>query len=142
MSRLDVSLRRARAAAGCSQESLAQSAGISRQAYAAVESGGATPSTEVALRLARALDTPVEGLFSLPDGPVSTVEAELVPGPKPLGETQVRVQLHHVGDRWLARSLQGAPWGPSISHTLPTAQGLARGDGGYGPMKHRVTVDV
>ncbi len=142
MPRLDVSLRRSRVALELSQEALARAAGISRQAYAAIETGGATPSTEVALRLARALDTSVEGLFSLPDGPASVVEAELVSGPGPLGETQVRVQLHQVGDRWLARPLQGEPWGPSISHTLPTAQGLARGGDVDGSMGRRVAVDV
>lgn len=46
---------------------MGRAAGISRQSYAAIESGGAVPSTEVALRLARALGRPVEQLFRLPD---------------------------------------------------------------------------
>ena len=47
-------LKRFRQHAQLSQDKLAGLAGISRQAYAAVEAGTATPSTEVALRLARA----------------------------------------------------------------------------------------
>ncbi len=142
MAHLDVSLRRARAAIELSQEALAHAVGISRQAYAAIENGAATPSTDVALRLARALDTSVEGLFSLPDRPASVVEAEWMSGPGPLGATPVRVQLHQVGGRWLARPLQGAPWGPSISHSLPAAQGLAHGSSVDGSMNRLVMVDV
>jgi molybdate-binding protein len=48
---------------------MAEAAGVTRQSYAAVESGGAVPSTEVALRLAAALGRRVEELFRLPDRP-------------------------------------------------------------------------
>jgi molybdate-binding protein/DNA-binding XRE family transcriptional regulator len=54
---------------GWSQARMAEAAGVTRQSYAAVESGRAVPSTEVALRLAAALGRRVEELFRLPDRP-------------------------------------------------------------------------
>ena len=77
---LESSLRQTRTAAGLSQQALARAAGVSRQAYAAVESGTATPSTEVALRLARVLDATVESLFTLPEARGARVQAELAAG--------------------------------------------------------------
>lgn len=58
-----------------SQSRMAEAAGISRQSYAAIESGGAVPSTEVALRLARALGRTVEELFRLPEQAPGRVQA-------------------------------------------------------------------
>lgn len=55
-----LSLRRAR---GLSQRSLAQMAGITRQAVGAIESGHMQPSVGIALALARSLGTTVEALF-------------------------------------------------------------------------------
>lgn len=52
---------------GWSQARMAEAAAITRQSYAAIESGASVPSTEVALRLARALGRNVEALFRLPD---------------------------------------------------------------------------
>lgn len=57
------SLRARRLAQALTQEGLASAVGISRQAYAAIESGSARPSVDVALRLARVLSTSVEALF-------------------------------------------------------------------------------
>lgn len=54
---------------GWSQARMAEAAGVTRQSYAAVESGHAVPSTEVALRLAAALGHRVEELFRLPEYP-------------------------------------------------------------------------
>lgn len=45
---------------------MAEAGGITRQSYGAIESGASVPSTEVALRLARALGRTVEELFRLP----------------------------------------------------------------------------
>jgi DNA-binding XRE family transcriptional regulator len=56
-------LRVHRAALGLSQADVAGRVGISRQAYSAIEAGDAVPSTEVALRLARAFGRGVEELF-------------------------------------------------------------------------------
>ncbi|MSQ11498.1 MAG: helix-turn-helix domain-containing protein [Dehalococcoidia bacterium] len=129
-------LRQARVVAAFSQEALAGRAGISRQAYAAVESGRSVPSTEVALRLARALETTVEALFSLPDEPAVTVQAELV-GDAPIAAAS-RVQLTRVGRRLFARPLVGAA---AVPHTLTSAEGVLLGvKGGIKGDKRRATV--
>ena len=47
------------------QQDLAVSVRVSRQTVIALERDGYTPSTELALRLARALNTTVEDLFAL-----------------------------------------------------------------------------
>ena len=78
MASLNNRLKQSRGKAGLSQQQLASRAGISRQAYFALESGKATPSTEVALRLARALGTRVDDLFFLADEIPEVTQAELV----------------------------------------------------------------
>ena len=75
-------LKHARRNAGLSQQALAGLAGISRQAYTSLESGRSNPSTEVALRLARALATSVDNLFSLEEDPPGVLVAELVGWPR------------------------------------------------------------
>ncbi len=125
---VQVFVRAARLAAGLSQEALAARAGISRQAYLAVESGRATPSTEVALRLARALGRSVEELFRLP-GESDEVEAEVVDGALP-PERAVRVRLARVNERLLAWPLLGTR---GLARIIPRADGLARAAGpGHG----------
>lgn len=49
------------------QDDLAREVSVSRQTIIALEKNGYTPSTELALRLARALGATVEELFSLED---------------------------------------------------------------------------
>ena len=56
-------LRLTRLARGLSQGDLARTAGVTRQAISGIESGRWSPSLEVALSLARALDSTVEELF-------------------------------------------------------------------------------
>ncbi len=63
--RLDNRLRDARVAAGWTQAELAERVGVSRKTINTVENGVFVPSTVLALKLARALDVSVEGLFSL-----------------------------------------------------------------------------
>lgn len=120
MTAVNTTLREARAGAGLSQDELARRAGVSRQAYGAVESGRAVPSTEVALRLARALRTTVEALFSLAEAPTRTVEAQLV-GDGRVTTGPARVQLVRVGERLLARPLVGAA---SVLHAITPAEGV------------------
>lgn len=67
MSRLVVRLKEQRTAAGLTQAELAEAVGVSRKTVNTVENGVFVPSTELALRLARALGTRVEDLFALPD---------------------------------------------------------------------------
>ena len=80
-------LRRAR---GIPAVELAAQAGVTRQAIYAIEAGTYMPNTVVTLRLAKALETPVEELFALDDeeaaAPVAVAfepldyEAHLTPG--------------------------------------------------------------
>ncbi len=125
---LQNNLRGYRIQAGWSQQELAGRAGISRQAFAAVESGKATPSTSVALRLARALNTTVEDLFSLEDGLPPPMEAEvvgLVAVPENVGVDDAggpqRASLTPVGNRLLARPLSQSN---SVRYGLVAADGV------------------
>ena len=126
VSHLSNNLRTYRRSAGLSQQALAGRAGISRQAYASLESGRAGPSTEVALRLARALGTTVEALFSLVEEPPGLVQADLV------GATEAdrlsspaagprRTRLVRVGSRLLARPLAGPA---AARYSLVDAEGV------------------
>lgn len=68
---------------GMTQRALAQSAGVSRQAIGAIESGRTQPSVAVGLAMARALDTSVERLFggeSEASLEVATTDATLARG--------------------------------------------------------------
>ena len=111
VSSLNNHLKQSRGSAGLSQQGLASRAGISRQAYSALESGKAVPSTEVALRLARALGTRVDSLFSLAEDPPNVTKAELVgvsgDAEAPGLDGPQRVRLLRVGRRLLARPLAG-----------------------------------
>src|SRR3954451_7676878 len=104
MSRLQTSLRQARLAAALSQEALAAAVGISRQAYAATEHGAAVPSTEIALRLARALGTSVEQLFALADAARPVVVAEWADEAGPVRAAQP-VRVLRIGARLWARAV-------------------------------------
>jgi putative transcriptional regulator len=57
--------------AGMTQQALADSVGVSRQTVNAIETGRYTPSLEVALKIARAFDEPVERVFHLSSDGVS-----------------------------------------------------------------------
>ena len=56
-----------RTEAGLTQAELAERVGVTRKTINTVENGIFIPSTVLALKLARALSTTVEGLFQLPD---------------------------------------------------------------------------
>lgn len=59
------SLKQVRKAAGLTQARLAQLTGVSRQTIIATERGDYAPSVYLALRIAKALATTVEEIFSL-----------------------------------------------------------------------------
>ena len=59
-------LRQARAERGWTQAELAERVGVSRKTINTVENGVFVPSTTLALKLARAMETTVEALFQLP----------------------------------------------------------------------------
>ena len=63
--RLRNRLREARGEKGLTQGQLAELIGVSRKTINTVENGVFTPSTILALKLARALETTVEALFEL-----------------------------------------------------------------------------
>jgi putative transcriptional regulator len=62
---LENSLRVTRTARGWTQAELADAVGVSRKTINTVENNIFVPSTTLALKLARALDQPVEALFRL-----------------------------------------------------------------------------
>lgn len=59
------SLKEIREARGLTQAQLAETIGVSRKTINTVENGVYVPSTVIALKLAAALGTSVEALFSL-----------------------------------------------------------------------------
>jgi putative transcriptional regulator len=65
--RLRNRLREERARRNLTQADLATLVAVSRKTINTVENGVFIPSTVLALRLARALDTTVESLFQLPE---------------------------------------------------------------------------
>jgi putative transcriptional regulator len=58
-------LREARAERGWTQAELAERVGVTRKTINTVENGVFTPSTTLALKLAKAMETTVEALFQL-----------------------------------------------------------------------------
>lgn len=60
-------IRELRKAKGCRQEDLAAALGVSRQTIIAIENNKYNPSLELAMKLARFLQTTVEELFTLED---------------------------------------------------------------------------
>ena len=60
---------------GLTQAALAERVGVSRKTINTVENGVFIPSTLLALKIARALDRPVESIFYLDDRGVSSPES-------------------------------------------------------------------
>jgi DNA-binding XRE family transcriptional regulator len=101
-------LRERRGQCGLTQTELAARAGVSRQLVAAVEAGRNTPAVDAALRLAHALATTVEELFSPPAPRVVAALGGRLPDRAP-------VRLGRVGDKLVAatlpdRGVAGAGW--------------------------------
>ena len=65
--RLANRIKERRTELGLTQAELAEKVGVTRKTVNTVENGVFIPSTTLALRLARALNLPVESLFSLQD---------------------------------------------------------------------------
>lgn len=104
--RLENGLAAERSRRGWTQAEAGESAGITRQSYAAIESGASVPSTAVALRLARAFGRSVEELFRLPERPSEEVTAtwsghgtEMEGRARSVGRP---VRLARVGGKWIA----------------------------------------
>jgi len=103
-------LRRRR---GLSAIQLAGIAGVTRQTIYAIESGSYVPNTVVALRLARALETKVDELFTLPgDIPAPALRSEnatLLPGSDTPAAGQP-LQLCEVDRKLIASAPSPLPW--------------------------------
>jgi putative molybdopterin biosynthesis protein len=80
---------------------------MTRQAVNAIEAGHYVPSTLVAMRLARALGCRVEELFRLTEER-PRIEAEWLGEPPTGTGDRARIQLARVGERLLARALEGS----------------------------------
>lgn len=110
------SVRRGR---GVTAAQLARQVGVSRQTIYAIESGIYVPNTAVALRLARALEVPVEDLFALAGPAVAdpeTIDATLLAStPVPPGQP---VRVARIKRQWI-----GVP-AESVPYYLPEADGI------------------
>lgn len=91
-------LRDRRLDCGLTQTDLASRAGVSRQLVAAVEAGHNTPAVDAALRLAQALGTTVEDLFSPPTPTVTSALGQEIRNDTPL-------RVGRVGDQIVAAGL-------------------------------------
>jgi len=113
MSEIQNNLAAIRRRRGLSAIHLAAVAGVSRQTIYAMEAGTYVPNTVVALRLARALDTTVEELFTLPgDAAPPELRAEraaLLPGSAPIQPGQP-VQLCRIEKKLLASAPSPLQW--------------------------------
>jgi transcriptional regulator with XRE-family HTH domain len=91
-------LRERRLQCGLTQTELSARAGVSRQLIAAVEAGRNTPAVDAALRLAQALASTVEELFSAPTPRAVTALGGRLPH-------RAALRLGRVGDRLVAAEL-------------------------------------
>ena len=72
---MDNRLRVLRAERNWSQADLAEQLGVSRQTINAIETEKYDPSLPLALKIGRLFDQWVEKIFTLDDGPVTSVES-------------------------------------------------------------------
>lgn len=100
-------LRSHRRRAGLTLESVAASAGLTKSYLSKVERGLSTPSIDVALRIARALDTDVSQLFSEElDGTVMTVERGDERARVPEGASGAAAVHDAIATRMIRKSMQ------------------------------------
>lgn len=118
---------------GFSASELAKRVGVIRQTIYAIEAGSYVPNTEVALRLSRVLETPIDSLFQL-DTPDQTSDAnefttDFLSVEEPLKGQAVRTA--RVGSSWVSVPVSAAPY------LLPEADGVVTG---VKKKKNRTTV--
>jgi len=104
---------------GVAAAEIAKRVGVTRQTIYAIEAGNYVPNTEVALRLARELEVPVEELFSLASADVAgaaSLPAEYL-SPSKAGKGQA-VRLGQVGTKWVSVPVSASPY------FLPEADGI------------------
>ena len=98
---LENHLRAKRIERRLSQKALAQEVGLTRQALYSIENNLYLPSTEISLRLAKALDCRVEDLFRLESG-IDVIEADLL-GSMPKSHFPARAHVARVGERLIVK---------------------------------------
>ena len=103
-------VREARSARRLSQGALAELAATSRQTIAAIEAGS-VPSVELALRIARALDRPIDELFRLPPPEETPRTALVVAGSDDAGLARFAERLRERGGPLLSLSPVGSAAG-------------------------------
>jgi molybdate-binding protein/DNA-binding XRE family transcriptional regulator len=110
---IENNLARLRERRGISAAGLARMVGVSRQTIYAMEAGSYVPNTAVALKLARALETNVEDLFSLSEDlappELRTETVAMLPG-SDSAEPGQPVQLCRVEKRLVASAPSPIPW--------------------------------
>lgn len=131
----DDRLRLTRLARGHSQGDLAKAAGITRQAISGIESGRWSPSLDVALSLARALDSSVEDLFGeAPEASPVTGRLAVRPSRASLGPSR-RLLLSEVAGDTIAFPLsRDVSLVPGFVPAFGVAREVGRehaGDGGH-----------
>ncbi|HSF31818.1 MAG TPA: substrate-binding domain-containing protein [Candidatus Tectomicrobia bacterium] len=141
-SSLENRIRSRRQGTGLSQQELARRCGMTRQAVNAIEGGHYVPSTLVAMRLAKALGCRVEELFRLTEER-PRIEAEWLDESPTELEGRTRIQLARVGERLLARPLQGAAaFTAADGMTVPLEDGLRTRPLDGGPVLVDLLVDA
>lgn len=108
---------------GLTAAELARQVGVSRQTIYAIESGAFVPNTEVSLRLAGALSSTVEQLFSLRGAPRSLDASIDVVSSQPVGPGSA-VRLCEIGGKLIAVPAAATP------AYLPEADGVLTGTSG------------
>src|SRR5581483_9240980 len=109
---------------GVAAADLAAQVGVSRQTIYAIEAGGYTPNTVVALRLAEALGVRVEELFSLArEGAAAKMQTVDLLGAETLAPGQP-LRLCQIGRRKVGVFSSPAPF------ELPPADAIAAGPAG------------
>src|SRR5712692_9724815 len=104
---------------GVGASDLARRVHVSRQTIYAIEAGTYVPNTEVALNLARELETPVDELFALREGSRKSSEsltAGVLSAAAPAKGQPVRIC--QIGPRWVGIPVSASPY------YLPEADGV------------------
>jgi len=133
MAEIATHLSKLRRKRGLSAIHLAAAVGVTRQTIYAMEAGTFVPNTAVALRLARALESSVEELFSLSDDAgepdLRLGDATLLPDSNSL-QTGQAVQLCRVNKRLIASAPSPFPWhfpaADAVVASSPGHRGKAR----------------
>ena len=114
-------LHEIRKSRGIGASDLARRVNVSRQTIYSIEAGTFVPNTEVALLLARELETPVSDIFTLDDNSQQSpdaISAEMLsPSPAVAGQP---VRICQIGARWVSVPVTAAPY------YLPEADGIVK----------------